>query len=372
MSRRKKFWLITAGSVAGGLIILLITALLVVQSQWFGNYVKDKVVASIEESTGGRAEIGSFHLDPWHLTVQIRNFVLHGTEPLGSDPLARAALLELRLKLFAGLKKTVDLTYLGLSSPKVNLIVNPDGTTNIPAPKIKKQPSQTSGLETVIDLAIGSFQIDNGLLLYSQHASQFSAQGNNLRALLNFNSFNSSYAGRLEIDPLVLNSGSGTPLRVHVSLPVLLEKDAVSISGGRFVTGSSQLLVNAGLRDLNSPKITARLNANVSLAELQKSFDLPLDLAARNVPTTMTAELGADYDDKTNAIHVQAAHLVLGQTNFEAAGTLQPAGSQSVQFNGKLGAGRTVASRKAGPHPIVWCFTTARPRVHGRSEKLCS
>ena len=336
MSKRKKFWLILAGSVAGGLALLVLVALLAAQSQWFGNFVKDKVIATTEESTGGKVEIGSFQFDPWHLTVRIRNFVLHGTEPAGAAPLAQVALLELHLKLFAGLKHTVDLAYLGLSAPKVNLIVNPDGTTNVPAPKIKTAPSQTSGLETVVDLAIGQFQIDNGLLVYAQKASQFSAKGNNLQALLNFNSFNSTYVGNLRIDPLLIASGTATPLAVHVNLPVMLEKDAVSISGGRLSTDLSQVLVNAGLRDLNAPKITARVNANVSLQELQKSFALPLDLAARNVPKFMTAELGASYDQAANSVQLQAAHLGLGETTFEASGTMQPRGNQAVQFNGNL------------------------------------
>jgi translocation and assembly module TamB len=336
MTNRKKRWLVLGGSVAAAVVVLLVAAVLVAQSQWFDTYVKDKVVATIEESTGGRAEIGSFSFDPWHLTVRIRNFVLHGNEPASADPLARISLLELRLKLFAGLKKTVDLAYLGVTEPRVNLIVNPDGSTNIPAPRVKQQPSDTSGLETVVNLAIGQFTIDKGLLVYAQRASQFSARGEDLQALLSYNNFTSSYEGRLLINPLLLATGSGTPLPVQVMLPLLLEKDAVSISGGRLATGSSQILINAGLRDLNSPVITARVNADVSVAEMQKSLDLPIDTNARDAPKTLTAELTAKYDDKSSSIEIQAAHLALGQSNFEAAGTVQAGGNKAVQFNAKL------------------------------------
>ncbi len=105
-------------------------------------------------------------------------------------------LLELHLKLFAGLKKAVDLEYLGIQGPAVNLIVFPDGTTNVPEPKIQKQPSQTSGLQTVVDLAIGKFQIDNGLLEFSQQKTQFSARGENLRALLNYNLASAELSGQ--------------------------------------------------------------------------------------------------------------------------------------------------------------------------------
>ncbi len=323
------------------IVALVIVALVVVQSQRFQNYVKDKVVATVEESTGGRVEIGSFHFDLWHLTVKINNFTLHGTETPTADPLARIALLELRLKLFAGLKHAVDLAYLGVSDPKVNLIVNPDGTTNIPAPKIKKAPSQTTGLETVVDLAIGEFRIDNGLLLYSQRSSKFSAQGNDLRVLLNYNGFNFSYGGHVLINPLILSTGNGAPLRVQVDLPVLLEKDAVSISGGKLSTQASQILVNAGLRDLNSPKVTARLNADIALS------DLNVD-AKQHV----TADVGGNYDDKTGAIDLQTAQLALGQSNFQAAGSLHAGGNEAIQFTSKLALDELSRILKLASSPV--------------------
>ncbi len=336
MTHRQRFWLVLCAWVAGGLAVIVLASLLIIQTQWFGNFAKEKVIAALEDSVGGRAEIGSVQIDPWSLTVRVRNVILHGTEPSSAAPLAQIPLLELRLKLFTGIKHTVDLAYLGVSSPKVNLIVNPDGTTNIPTPKVKQAPSNTSGLQTVVDLAIGQFRIDNGLLAFSQEKSQFSAQGENLQALLNFNSFNSTYVGNLKIDPLLLSLGKGTPLPVHVNLPVLLEKDAVSISGGTLATAASQISINAGLRDLNAPKISARMNANLALAEMQKAFNLPLDLTARDVPKTLTADLTALYDQNAGSIQIQNANLDLGQTTFRASGTMQPTGNQAVQFNGKL------------------------------------
>ena len=162
MTAQRKFWVKASVITAGALLLLVGVALVTVQSQWFQNYVQAQLISTVEESTGGKVEIGSFRFDPWSLTVRVRDFTLHGTEPKGTMPLAHVALLELHLRLFAGLKKTLDLVYLGIGQPKVNVIVNPDGSTNIPSPKVKKPASQKSGLETVVDLAVGQFQIDGG------------------------------------------------------------------------------------------------------------------------------------------------------------------------------------------------------------------
>ena len=134
MTARTKKILIGVGvGIPALLLVLILASILVVRSAWFANYVREKIIATTEESTGGVVEIGSFQFDWTHLTARIRNFVLHGTEPKGSDPLARVALLEVRLKLFAGLKQAVDLQYLGITQPQVSLMVLPTAQRTFPS-----------------------------------------------------------------------------------------------------------------------------------------------------------------------------------------------------------------------------------------------
>ena len=337
MSRRKKILLTIAASLVGLIVVLVIISILVLQSAWFSNYVREKIIAATEDSTGGVVEIGSFQFEWTHLTARIRNFVLHGTEPKSSDPLVRVPLLEVRLKLFAGLKKAVDIDYLGVHGPQVNLIVMPDGTTNVPQPKIPKQPSQTSGLETVVDLAIHQFQIDNGLLMASQ--TPFSARGENLRALLNYNLLTPSYQGNLQIDPLLLASGNRPPIKVHVNVPVTIEKDAVRVADAKLNTDQSQIVLNASIQNMNAPVIDGKLNASLSLPEIQRGLDLPIEANAKGAPKVLSAELALRMDEKSNTIQIQTAHIGLGQTTLQASGTLDQSKNGSAQFNANLALG---------------------------------
>ncbi len=338
-ARRKKILIGVGIGIPALFLVLVVTSILIIRSAWFANYVREKIIATTEESTGGVVEIGSFQFDWMHLTARIRNFVLHGTEPKGSDPLARIALLELRLKLFSGLYHMVDLQYLGITQPQVNLMVFPDGTTNIPKPKVPSKPSDKSGLETVVDLAVGQFQIQNGLLVYSQTKTPFSARGENLRALLNYNTLNPRYSGNLSIDPLFLTSGTSPRLGVHVNLPVTIEKDAVRIANARLNTDQSQIILNGSIQNMNAPQISAQVNATVSLPEMQRSFDLPIDPNAKGAPKVLTAELSANMDQKNNAIQIQTAHIALGQTTLQASGALGPSANSGVQFNANLALG---------------------------------
>ncbi len=116
MSKRKRLLLTIGGSLAGLIAVLVVATILILQSSWFANYVRNKIISVTEESTGGRVELDSFQFDWSHLTVRIRNFILHGTEPVGNDPLARVALLEVHLKLLSALKKVVDVQYVGIEN----------------------------------------------------------------------------------------------------------------------------------------------------------------------------------------------------------------------------------------------------------------
>src|ERR1700722_15718637 len=143
------------------ILVLALAAVLVVQSRWFQNYVKQTIITSTEDSTGGKVEIGTFQFEWRHLTAVLTDFVIHGTEPAGSVPLARVARVQLNLRLFTSVHHLWGITYLGVDRPQANVIVYADGHTNIPSPK---SVSAASPLETVVDLAIGRFELTNGEL----------------------------------------------------------------------------------------------------------------------------------------------------------------------------------------------------------------
>ena len=118
------------------ILALFIAGVEIASSAWFSNHVKQKIVSIAEDSTGGRAELGTFAFDWRHLRARVTGFILHGKEKAPDAPLLRIEAIELQLKLLPSLRRTIDLEYLGLDRPAVNFIVFPDGTTNIPEPKV--------------------------------------------------------------------------------------------------------------------------------------------------------------------------------------------------------------------------------------------
>src|SRR5205085_11205590 len=111
------------------LIVLTAAAILVVQTDWFRAYVKQKIITSTEDSTGGRVDLDSFAFDWRHMRAVVTGFVIHGNEPVGAAPFLSARRVQLEIRLFTSIHHFLDLTYLRIEQPQANVIVFPDGRT---------------------------------------------------------------------------------------------------------------------------------------------------------------------------------------------------------------------------------------------------
>ncbi|MGC2658010.1 MAG: hypothetical protein WA324_08525, partial [Bryobacteraceae bacterium] len=336
MTPKGKKLLLTGGAVTGGAIAAgTVAAIMILNSGWFSNFAEKKVISSLDDATGGKVTIGSFDLTLSSLTIRIHNLVLHGTEPPSAAPLAQISLLELRLRVFPSFTKLYRVDYLNVDGPQANVIVFPDGKTNIPTPK-PSPPSNTSGLETVVDLAVGRFTVSNGLLEFQQQKTALNVRGENLRALLLYDTKNPSYHGSLSLDPVLVKSAQQPVLPIHVNIPVSIEKDAIRIAGAKLTTQQSNITVNASMQNLKAPVIDASLNASVSLPEVDRTTGVELNTSAPGMPQDLT--LAARLHMDPQRIDLRSANLTLGQTTFEASGTLRDAShtNSAANFSGHL------------------------------------
>ncbi len=232
------------------------------------------------------------------------------------------------------------------------MIVYPDGHTNIPAPKVQPKSSGKTGLETIVDLAIGHFDLRNGSLSFGDQKTALNASGANFRAQLGYNLLDPSYAGEIDISPLHVHSHGNAPLDVDIKLPVTAHKDELQIANAQFSTPQSHIVISGAMNHLIAPQTSAHLNAQVSLDEARRvaGLNMPLDLA--HGPRVLMADVTASMDQQ--AIHLQSARITLGNTNLEASGNLKEAnGGAGATFNasldlGELGRLLRVAARPEG------------------------
>jgi translocation and assembly module TamB len=315
MTKPARVVLISAGSMILLLLIVAVAGYTIAQSGWFQNKVRERLVAEVEKATGGTAEIGSFHFDWKTLTAEVDGFVVHGTEPKPGPPLLSVDKLTIGLKIVSLMKRDVDIRLLRADTPKAFVLVRPDGTTNIPSPKLP-QTSNKTGPETLLDLAIGRFEINNGTADVraagaAPKITPYSAKGENLKGVLTYDAAGPRYGGDISVSPLTMIYGKYLPVPVNAQVSLRFEKDRLQISKAHLTTARSTVDLDGTLDHFSAPVIEAQYRGRFDLAELGKA-------------------LGMKGADSGTANSEGKLHFV-SATDYKAAGTLQFAGVSLTQ-----------------------------------------
>src|ERR1700688_1650083 len=130
--KRKLGWIVM--NLIGFAVLLGVAGYFAVGSQRFHSYVLAKVEEQASEATGGLVGIQNFSLHLSTLTADVYGITIRGREPKSEAPLVQADQLVGRLQIISLLRKKIDLNEIVLPHPVVNLLVERDGSTNLPVP----------------------------------------------------------------------------------------------------------------------------------------------------------------------------------------------------------------------------------------------
>ena len=145
---RRKWWKYLLVLCLLGLLALGVAAWYMTTDS-FQAYVRARVVAEIEKATGGRVELGTYHTIPFRLQAEIRRLTIHGTESADDVPLLHADRVVARIRIISLLETEFGFKSIVIERPVIHLIVHPDGSTNIPAPKVQRASTQNTCRGTV-------------------------------------------------------------------------------------------------------------------------------------------------------------------------------------------------------------------------------
>jgi translocation and assembly module TamB len=137
--------------------------------------VRERLVTWLEQATGGRVEIATFHWHLLNLEADAGGLVIHGLEASGEAPYAQAGNLRVRLSILGFLSPRILLREADITRPAFHLIVYTDGTTNQPHAG-KRQTRKESALDTFFDLQAGRVSVEQGVLHYEDRAANFDLQ----------------------------------------------------------------------------------------------------------------------------------------------------------------------------------------------------
>jgi translocation and assembly module TamB len=275
MTRARKLGIAFAAIVALAAAAVL-GVFVLIRSDWFYNKVREKIVTTAENATGGRVELNSFRFDWKQLRAHVSGFTLHGTEPAASAPLFHADSVTVGIRIISIFGKDVSLQSLDVQAPRIHLIVGPDGRDNIPHPKVPSR-SGLNPLQTVLKVKVGSFALHNGVFeIEKQGSSPFDLQGQNLKVDLAFDPTIPRYRGDVTVAPLHAVFTGVQPVDLNVTAAVSLEGNRIGIESSTVTTSNTIIKATGSLEDLAALHGAFRYDARSTNADIVRIFRLKL------------------------------------------------------------------------------------------------
>ena len=331
MSGKKRFLMIS-GALAGAIVAVLVAAILVLESSWFNEKVRDRIASEVAAATGGRVEMGAFRFDWKRLRAEVHSLAIHGTEPAGKPPLFRAGSVAVGLKIVSAFKRDIDIQYLDVADPHIYLIVDSDGRTNVPEPKVQRAAARPP-VETILDLAVARFNVTRGVFEVESHGqSPFDARGQNLNITLAYDRAGPRYRGAISVQPLDAQWGGYGPVPLDVAVNMTMERSRIGIDSARLTHGADQIDISGAIEDWAAPHGAFRYDARVSIAEVARIVrvkELQHGVAQVTGEATWTAAAGVALTGKLHAVGVEYRDAFLRLAGFRADGSVT-AGAKGI------------------------------------------
>jgi len=401
---RRTYTRLWIGAALGvGLLALVAGLVWYLRSPQFADFVRGKVVTAVEAASGGKVELGAFRWNLAKLQFEGENLTVHGLEGPGELPYVHVDRVHLRLRIVSFVERRIDLEYLGLERPVVHLIVNPDGSTNAPEPKVKSR--NTSTVQQLLDLAIARADLHDGMLLVNDRAVPLDFSANDLEAEVTYDRGARRYDGTVRAGKLDVKYQDYRDVAAQAETEFSLWHNALQVKSLKIRSEQSSLEAQGKLTDFGRPKIefifassldatqsgavtrvpalrggTVAVNGSGTYSEgspksrgtlaVRKLDYLADGVALRN------ANLDSDFVLENDRLLLEriAARLLGGEVTGDAevtnllratAGTSAPVVNESAKKNGKQNAGRgevraSEGLKISGPGPQLG---TARLRV---------
>ena len=238
-------------------------------SNAFRDVVRRRVVAELEQITGGRVELQSFDWKLFRLRFEARGLTIHGREESGQAPYLHADSIAGHARFSSFFSRQVDLSSLAVDHPVIHIIVYPDGSTNQPTPLLPER-EQKNAVERLFDLAVDRLEITNGELLLNEQSIPFDLAGERLTAGMSYSKNDKSYDGTASLGSLDVRYRNFQPVRGSFDSHFLLRPSQAELKSLKFSTEHSSVEASVTIKTFNHPDVRATYSASLDMPELAR------------------------------------------------------------------------------------------------------
>jgi translocation and assembly module TamB len=235
-------------------------------SDSFQGRVRRRLVAELERVTGGRVDLGGIHTIPFRFQVDVRDLTIHGRESANEVPYAHVDRLVARVKLISALGAEFGFSSMVLDRPVIHIVLYPDGTTNQPAPKLTGTSEKTS-LDQLFALSIDQLEVRHGEFLWNDERTPLDFVAHDVSADMSYSLLHRQYDGSLLLGKIDTQFENYRPVAWMAEAHFIVGHDSLEIKSLKATSGRSRLQASGRLVNFRQPKVVAKYDLTLDLAE---------------------------------------------------------------------------------------------------------
>jgi translocation and assembly module TamB len=267
------------GLVATAIVLASLALAYFIGSGLADHWARRKIVEQLEKSTGARVEIGKFHFEWWALRASFGGLTLHGREPAGAEPLFHADHLTVDIRVDSFWGRKISLSNVDMSQFAVHVRLSPDGSTNIPGPRLAGQPA-SAGVKRLFDLRIARLRLEDGTIFWNDASIPFAAEGGKFEFAMDYaaDSEGPAYLGHTSWEKFKVTAQQFLPFLSDMSAKFTLRQNSLSITQVQLKIPHSEIEAQANLTNFSQPAWNFRYRGQIDfqdLAAILRNKDVP-------------------------------------------------------------------------------------------------
>ena len=284
MSRRKRIIFTAASVFCVGVVLVLY----LLQSRWLRENIRHRMAAAVQSATGGQMELQSFRFN-WHLlTAEMDGVVVHGTEARNDAPLFQADAVRVRLQIRSLLKRNADIASLQIEAPQLHLLLRPDGTTNLPAPR-RVTPTQL--VNQLFQLKLRQVSLRHGLLHVNDQRTPLDLIANDVGVGLLYDRNGPYYTLHLTLAEMDVHWAKTQEFQGSLHASAQLAQNQLTLKKAIFSSGNSKAELSGSLRDFAQPILRWNVQSQIDASQLAAA------LHVENLRSGILSLNGSGYRD---------------------------------------------------------------------------
>jgi translocation and assembly module TamB len=240
------------------------------------HWARAAVIEQVERATGGRVELGGFHMQLHPFVVELDKFTIHGREAAGEAPFVQIERVKVGLLLRDLFRGKVVLSDVAVDRPAISVQVDREGHSNVPVPP-KRGPSKPWH-QQLFSITIDRLRLNDGMLDYNNRHIPLSADGGRFTFAMDYSApapGRDFYRGKVGWQEMRIDAKRWLPFRSNWSAQFTVGRKGGSLDKFRLELPHSSVEARADWPDWTKPELEAHYRVQLNLVDVKTLLKKP-------------------------------------------------------------------------------------------------